>query len=176
MSLLISRFVLLVANNAFPFYSLFPPLILFSILFLSLLLNLSARASSRVRALSAERSLAPLRASFRSIFSCFCHFASISSINHYTFTQPARLRLVFSPQTVISGRLSRLFSWQPSVSTCPLPYLLFQSRALYRSFPHSSAARLLCSQFSGSSSSFRRVLNLNLIPHFSFHLGELKTA
>lgn len=52
-------------------------------------------------------------------------------------------------------------------STCPLPYLLFQSRTLYRSFLH-SPARLLRSQFSGSSSS-RRVPNLNFIPFFISH-------
>lgn len=143
----------------------------YSILY-TFLLNLSAR--SRVRALSASPR-------FSSGFFPFNLLVFLPLRFHQQYQSPYFHPVIPpAPRILILDCNFGLFvsspPWRSSVSTCSPPYLLFQSRTLYRSFLRGSA-RFPRPQFSGSSSS-RRVLNLNLIPffiHISFFLPFRRT-
>lgn len=93
-------------NNAFPFYLLLSPLTLF------------ARSHVIHRA-----QLHSLRDSFHSIFSYFYRSAYTTSINHHSCTPFSH---IFTSDYNFGSFVSPLPDSLP-VSTCSLPYLLFQS-------------------------------------------------
>lgn len=143
--------------------------------------SLTQSIRPRVRALSIELLAPLLRGSFRSTFSYFCHFASITSINHHTFVQPPPAPP--APRILTSDCNFGSFVWSllGSLLFLPVLHLIFSfNHELFIDPPTIvlPLASVLHPQFSSSSFS-RRVLNLDLTPffisHFDLDLRELKT-